>query len=54
MEKERLIGNITDKDIFKTLVTNKVLLSTTVGGHLPIPEDKLKEEISHFWFTIPY
>ncbi len=50
MEKEKLVGIITDKDIFKSLVTNKELLSTTLGGRTPIPEDKFKEEISHFWF----
>jgi CBS domain-containing protein len=50
LEKEKLVGIITDKDIFRSLVNNKELLSTTIGGHLPIPEDKLKDEISHFWF----
>lgn len=51
LEKEKLVGIITDKDIFKSLVNNKELLSTTVGAHLPIPEDKLKNEISQFWFN---
>lgn len=51
LEKEKLVGIITDKDIFRSLVNNKELLSTTIGGHLPIPEDKLKDEISHFWFN---
>ena len=50
LEKEKLVGIITDKDIFRSLVNNKELLSTTIGGHLPIPEDKLKDEVSHFWF----
>ena len=50
LEKEKLVGIITDKDIFRNLVNNKEMLSTTIGGHLPIPENKLKEEISHFWF----
>lgn len=50
LEKEKLVGIITDKDIFRSLVNNKELLSTTIEGHLPIPEDKLKDEISHFWF----
>jgi hypothetical protein len=48
-----LVGIVTDKDIFRSLVNNKELLSTTIGSHLPIPEDKLKDELSHFWFTIP-
>ena len=51
LEKEKLVGIITDKDIFRSLVNNKELLSTTIGGHLPIPEDKLKSEISQFWFN---
>ncbi|WP_159357677.1 CBS domain-containing protein [Candidatus Nitrosocosmicus agrestis] len=51
LEKEKLVGIITDKDIFRSLVNNKELLSTTVGAHLPIPEDKLKNEISQFWFN---
>lgn len=50
LEKEKLVGIITDKDIFRSLVNNKEMLSTTIGGHLAIPENKLKEEISHFWF----
>lgn len=53
LEKEKLVGIVTDKDIFRSLVNNKELLSTTIGSHLPIPEDKLKDELSHFWFTIP-
>jgi CBS domain-containing protein len=51
LEKEKLVGIITDKDIFKSLVKNKELLSTTVGAHLPMPEDKLNNEISQFWFN---
>lgn len=50
LEKEKLVGIVTDKDIFRSLVNNRELLSTSIGGHLPIPEDKLKDEISHFWF----
>ena len=53
VQKEKLVGIVTDKDIFRSLVNNKELLSTTIGSHLPIPEDKLKDELSHFWFTIP-
>jgi CBS domain-containing protein len=52
LEKEKLVGIITDKDIFRSLGTNKELLSTILGGRTPIPEDKFKEEISHF-FIIP-
>jgi signal-transduction protein with cAMP-binding, CBS, and nucleotidyltransferase domain len=51
LEKEKLGGIITDKDIFRSLVNNKEWLSTTVGAHLPIPEYKLKNEISQFWFN---
>jgi CBS domain-containing protein len=51
LEKEKLVGIITDKDIFRSLIDSKELLSTTIGAHLPIPEDKLKNEISQFWFN---
>ena len=50
LEKDKLAGILTDKDIFKALVENKDLFSTVIASNLPIPENQLKDEISHFWF----
>ena len=50
LEKDRLAGILTDKDIFRYLVENKDLLSTVIAGNLPIPQNQMKDEISHFWF----
>lgn len=50
LEKDELAGILTDKDIFRYLVENKDLLSTVIASNLPIPENQLKDDISHFWF----
>lgn len=51
LENDKLAGILTDKDIFRYLVESKDLLSDVItGGNLPIPENQLKDEISHFWF----
>ena len=50
LEKDKLAGILTDKDIFRYLVENKDLLSTVIASNLPIPENQMKDEISHFWF----
>ena len=50
LEKDKLAGILTDKDIFRYLVENKDLLSTVIASNLPIPGQQLKDEISHFWF----
>ena len=51
LENDKLAGILTDKDIFRYLVENKDLLSTVIASNLPIPENQLKQDISHFWFT---
>jgi CBS domain-containing protein len=51
LEKDELAGILTDKDIFRYLVENKDLLSTVIAGNLPIPENQLKDDMSHFWFV---
>ena len=50
LENNKLAGILTDKDIFRTLVENKDLLSTVITSNLPIPENQIKDEISHLWF----
>ena len=50
LEKDKLAGILTDKDIFRYLVENKDLLSTVIASNIPIPGQQLKDEISHFWF----
>ena len=51
LDHDRLAGIITDKDIFRYLVENKELLSDIItSGDLPIPENQIKDEMSHFWF----
>lgn len=51
LDHDRLAGIITDKDIFRYLVENKDLLSDLItSGDLPIPENQIKDEMSHFWF----
>ena len=50
LEKDKLAGILTDKDIFRYLVENKELLSTVIASNLPIPGEQLKDDISHFWF----
>ncbi len=51
LEHGRLVGILTDKDIFRYLVENKDLLSDLItSGDLPVPEDQIKDEMSHFWF----
>lgn len=51
LDHDRLAGIITDKDIFRYLVENKDLLSDMItSGDLPIPENRIKDEMSHFWF----
>lgn len=51
LDHDRLAGIITDKDIFRYLVENKDLLSDLItSGDLPIPENRIKDEMSHFWF----
>jgi len=50
LENDKLAGILTDKDIFRYLVENKDLLSTVIVSNFPIPENQIKDEISHFWF----
>ena len=50
LEKDKLEGILTDKDIFRALVENKDLLSSVMTSNLPIPENQMKDDISHFWF----
>lgn len=51
LEHEKLAGILTDKDILRYFVENKDLLSDLLAsGDLPIPENKIKAEMSHFWF----
>ena len=50
LEKDKLAGILTDKDIFRCLVENKDLLSTVIANNLPIPENQFKDDISNFWF----
>lgn len=51
LDHDRLAGIITDKDIFRYLVENKDLLSDIItSSDLPIPENQIKDEMSHFWF----
>jgi len=50
LEKDKLVGILTDKDIFRALVENKDLLSTVIANNLPIPGNQMKDDISHFWF----
>ena len=51
LDHDILAGIITDKDIFRYLVENKDLLSDLItSGDLPIPENQIKDEMSHFWF----
>ena len=52
LEKDnKLAGILADKDIFRALVENKDLLSTVIASNnLPVPENQLKDDISHFWF----
>jgi CBS domain-containing protein len=51
LEHDKLAGILTDKDILRYFVENKDLLSDLLAsGDLPIPENKIKDEISHFWF----
>jgi CBS domain-containing protein len=50
LENDKLAGILTDKDIFGALVENKELLSTVIASNLPIPENQMKDDISHFWF----
>jgi CBS domain-containing protein len=50
LEKDKLVGILTDKDIFRALVENKDLLATVIANNLPIPENQMKDDISHFWF----
>ena len=51
LENDKLAGILTDKDIFRALVENKDLLSTVITSNLHIPENQMKNEISHFWFV---
>jgi CBS domain-containing protein len=48
LENDKLAGILTDKDIFGALVENKELLSTVIASNLPIPENQIKDNISHF------
>jgi CBS domain-containing protein len=50
LENDKLAGILTDKDIFRYLVENKDLLSTVISNNIPIPENQMKDEVSHFWF----
>lgn len=51
IDHNKLVGILTDKDIFRALIQNKDLLTNVITGiNLPIPENQMKDEISQFWF----
>ncbi len=51
IDHNKLVGILTDKDIFRALIQNKDLLTNVITGiNLPIPENQMKDDISQFWF----
>jgi len=51
LDHDKLVGILTDKDILRYFIENKDLLTDQItSGDLPIPENKIKDEMSHFWF----
>lgn len=50
VEKNKMIGIVTEHDIFIAIIKNKDLLSSIIEGNLPIPQKQTQEGLTHFWF----
>ncbi len=51
LERNTLVGIVTEHDLFKLLMSNKELITTIITGDFPIPQKDLYEDFSHFWFS---
>lgn len=51
LKENKLMGIVTEHDIFKLLMSNKELITTIIAGDFPIPQKDLYEDFSHFWFS---
>jgi CBS domain-containing protein len=51
VEKEKMVGIITDKDIFRAIVNNQNLLSSLLNDELIREHKTTYEQFGKYWFT---
>jgi CBS domain-containing protein len=50
VDKEKVIGIITDKDIFRTIMNNQDLILSLLGDKLLIERKTIYDKFSEYWF----
>jgi len=50
VDKEKMIGIITDKDIFRTIMNNQDLILSLLGDKLLIEHKTIYDKFSEYWF----
>lgn len=49
-ENDKLIGIVTDKDLFRCIIENRELLSTIASSNSSTLQKQSNDDFSHFWF----
>jgi CBS domain-containing protein len=50
VDKQKMVGIITDKDIFRTIMNNQDLILSLLGDKLLIERKTIYEQFSEYWF----
>lgn len=50
-EYNKMIGIVTEHDIFRIVMSNRDLLTSILDSQFPIPQSQTYEEFSRFWFS---
>ena len=51
VDKEKMVGIITDKDIFRTIMNNQDLIPSLLGDKLLIEPKTLYDQFGQYWFS---
>jgi CBS domain-containing protein len=49
-DKQKMVGIITDKDIFRTIMNNQDLILSLLGDKLLVERKSIFEQFSEYWF----
>jgi CBS domain-containing protein len=50
VDKERMVGIITDKDIFRALMNNQDLIPSLLGDKLLVGHKSVYDQFGQYWF----
>jgi CBS domain-containing protein len=50
LENDKLVGIVTDKDLFRHIMENRELMSSIASSNSSFPPKQSNDNFSHFWF----